>query len=199
MEKDNAFEVLVKNLSKKGLECETHLGNTKYIIPARERLMSTKYVIAPLGPCFFCAYDSFVSGSASSSTGSGIYATVYLPEEAECHIYPKSWADRIFRVNKRKTGVGYLDDNLTVTSSSGWTPVNLVSHKDVGLFLKINEKINPLKIIFQHDYFPGIASLKNKTIVGVETNLWLYENKDLDLMISLAGKLVENIKNSCPA
>jgi len=160
--------------------------------------MNTKYVIASLDSCFFCAHDSFASGSTSSSTYTGVYASVYLPPEAACYIYKKDWTDLILRFKKRKTGVGYIDDNLTVTSDSGWTPVHLISHKDVKLFLEIHQKITPLKIIIQHDYFSTVNQLKDKTVIGIETDSWLYENHDLDTMINLGGQLINNMKNQKP-
>ena len=194
MEQDNAFDILIKNLSKRGLKCETQYDERNFIVPGSDRMMNTKYVIASLGSCFFCAHDSFGSGSASSSTYTGIYASVYLPPEAACYIYKKDWTDRIFRFKKRKTGVGYIDDNLTVTSSSGWTPVHLISHKDVGLFLEIHKKITPLKMIIQHDYFVTVQQLQGRTVIGIETDSWLYEDKDLEVMINLGGQLINNMK-----
>jgi len=194
MEKENAYDILIKNLTKRGLECETQYNERNFLVPGSQRMMNTKYVIAELGSCFFYAHDSFGSGSTSSSTYTGIYASVYLKPEEACYIYKKDWTDLIFRFKKRKTGVGYIDKNLTVTSSSGWTPVHLISHKEVELFLEINKTISPLKIIIQHNYFLTFDQLKNKTVIGIESDSWLYENKDLDTMINLGGQLINNMR-----
>ena len=79
MEQDNAFDILIKNLSKRGLSCETHQDERNFIIPGTDRMRNTKYVISLLDSCFFSAYDSFSSGSTSSSTHTAVYASVYLP------------------------------------------------------------------------------------------------------------------------
>lgn len=195
MDQDNAFDILIKNLSKRGLTCETNQNERNFIIPGTQGMMNTKYVVAELGSCFFYAHDSFGSGASLSSTYTGIYTSVNLPPEEACYIYKKDWTDLILRFKKRKTGVGYIDNNLTITSSSGWTPVHLISHKEVELFLEIHKKISPLKIVIQHDYFLTFNQLKNKTVIGIETDSWLYENQDLDTMINLGGQLILNMTN----
>jgi hypothetical protein len=42
-----------------------------------------------------------------------------------------------------------------------------------------------------------IPDLGGKTIVGIETDLWLTEDNDLDTLIVVGGRLIENIINAC--
>ena len=85
-------------------------------------MLNTKYVVAPIEPLFLCAYDTYGTKAFTTTTYSGIYSVIDLPGEAECSIYKKDMLDLVFRVNKRKTGLKYIDENLTITTSSGWTP-----------------------------------------------------------------------------
>ena len=121
---------------------------------------------------------------------------IYLPD-TNCHIYKKDWVDLIFRRNKRKSGINFIDENLTITSADNWTPAILLGLGDVILFLEINKRITPLKILIQHDYLSIIEELKDKTILGIETDLWIYDNKDLDTLINSGGQLIENMLNAC--
>ncbi len=79
---------------------------------------------------------------------------------------------------------------------TNWTPSTLLNLTDVNLYLEINKKIEPLKITIQHDYLSIIEELKDKTIIGIETDLWLYEENDLDFLINSGGQLIENMTNA---
>jgi hypothetical protein len=156
-----------------------------------------KYIIAGNKSFFFCAFDSYGTNAYSSNTFTGIYSKINLPVDTECCIYKKDWTDKLLRTGKCKTGVKYIDDNLTITSTTKWIPRQVLSQSDVNIFLEIHNSIAPLKIIIQHDYFSLIGELKDKTIIGIETKLWLYEDNDLDTLIGLGGQLIENITRAC--
>ena len=38
---------------------------------------------------------------------------------------------------------------------------------------------------------------KDKTVIGIETDLWLYKDNDLDALINLGGQLIDNMTNAC--
>ncbi len=121
-----------------------------------------KYIIAKIKNFFFCANDSHGTSAYSSKTFSGIYSAINLPPETECHIYKKDWVDQILRIHKHKSGIEYIDDNLTITSATNWTPFLLLNSTDVNLYLEINKIISPLKITIEHDYLSIIDELKKK-------------------------------------
>ncbi|MDY0077921.1 MAG: hypothetical protein RBR87_11685 [Bacteroidales bacterium] len=109
--------------------------------------MKTKYIVTQIENYFFCAYDSYGTGSYSSRTYTGIYAEINLPAETACHVYKKYLTD-IFRKQKRLSGIKYIDENLTITSATNWTPSRLLKLEDVTLFLELNNRISPLKLSF---------------------------------------------------
>lgn len=192
-----AFDILFDNLSARGLLPERQISERNFIVPGVDRMSKTKYIFAKNKTFYFCAYDSHGTSAYSSKTFTGIYSPINLPPEADCHIYKKDWVDLFLRKHKRKSGIKFIDENLTITSTTDWTPSRLLNLTDVSLYLEINKRIEPLKITIQHDYLSIIEELKDKTIIGIETDLWLYEENDLDFFINLGGQLIENMTNAC--
>jgi hypothetical protein len=192
-----AFDILFDNLSVRGLLPERQISERNFIVPGVDRMSNTKYIIAKYKTFYFCAYDSHGTSAYSSKTFTGIYSSINLPPETDCHIYKKDWVDLILRKHKHKTGIKFIDENLTITSATDWTPSLLLNSTDVNLFLEINKRIEPLKITIQYDYLTLIEELKDKTIIGIETDLWLYEEKDLDFLLNFGGQLIENMTNAC--
>ena len=197
MEEKSAFDILFEKLSDRSMNPERRISERNFLVPGVDRMSNTKYIIARNKTFYFCAYDSHGTSAYSSNTFTGIYSTINLPAETECHIYKKDWTDQILRTGKHKTENKYIDENLTITSATKWTPSLLLSPTDVNLFLEIHRSIMPLKIVIQHDYLSLIEELKDKTIIGIETDTWLYEDGDLDTFIGLGRQLIENITNAC--
>lgn len=197
MEDKTAFDILFDKLSARGMQPERQISERNFVVPGVDRMSNTKYILARNKTFYFVAYDSHGTSSYSSRTFTGIYSAINLPPETECTICKKDWIDLILRKHKRKTGIKYIDDNLTITSATNWTPSLLLNLTDVNLFLEINKIIAPLKIAIQHDYLSLIDELKDKTSIGIETDLWIYEDNDLDSLINLGGQLIENMTNAC--
>jgi len=197
MANKTAFDILFDNLSARGLLPEKQISERNFIVPGSDRMLNTKYIIAKNKTFFFCAYDSYGTSAYSSKTFTGVYAAINLPPETDCNIYKKDWVDLILRKHKRKSGIKFIDKKLTITSATNWTPSRLLNETDVSLYLDINKRIEPLKITIQHDYLAIIEELKDKTVIGIETDLWLYEENDLDFFLNLGGQLIENITNAC--
>ncbi len=195
VDEKSSVDILIDNLNKRGIDCESNKTDRRFVLPSSEQLMKTKSVVAALDSCFFIAHDSYAAKAQTTSTYTGIYTDVYASAEVECKIFKKEWADIFFRSGKRKTGIKYIDNNLTITSS-GWTPKSILSFDDVTLFLELSKQIAPLKLVIQKDYLPEIGELSCKTVVGIETNSWLYEGKDLDLLLDKGVQLIRSLKKS---
>jgi len=197
MEEKSAFDILFDKLSARGLQPEKRRSERTIVVPGKDRLSNTKFIIAKNKSLFFCAYDSYGTSAFSSKTFTGIYSIINLSPKTDCHIYQKDWLDLFLRKRKRKTGINFIDENLTITSSTKWSPSLLLNLKDVKLFLEINKSIAPLKVTIQHDYLSIIEELKDKTIIGIETDQWIYEDNDLDSIINKGGQLIGNMTNAC--
>ena len=195
MTNQTAFDLLLEKLTARGFQPETQISERRFIVPARDKLLNTKYIIAQNEKFFFCAYDSYGTSSYTSRTFTGLYAVIDLPAETSCHIYKKYQTD-IFRKQKRKSGIKYIDEQLTITSATSWMPSRLLNLKDVNLFIELNSRISPLKLSFQFDGLPIINALKDKTIISIETDFWLYQDYELDSLLNLGGQLIENLSNA---
>jgi hypothetical protein len=197
MKEQTAFEILAENLKKRGIEPFSHCIEKSFILPGSDRFCNLKYIVAPIGDLFFIACDSFSPKQYASSTYSGIYSTFNATNLYDCKIYKKDWADLFFRVNKKKTGIGYIDGNLTVTSKSSNNPSIFLKQIDIKEYLSLYGIISPLKIVFEKNYIPIVDALVDKSVVGVETNYWVYEDKELDGLLDKGIKLINRLKNAC--
>jgi hypothetical protein len=193
MIEQSAFDILFEKLTKRGFKPICNKTEKSFIQPGPERFLNVKYVVAPIGDLFFLASDNFSTGQYTSSTYSGIYSASKAINFTECRVYKKDWTDMLLRVNKKKSGIEYIDKNLTVTSSSDITPV--FRHNDVKLFLDLHDIIHPLKIVFASNYLPVIESLVNENIVGIETNYWVYQDNELDALLSKGVQLILSLIN----
>lgn len=196
MEEKTAFDLLFDKLSARGMRPEKQTSEHSFVVPGKDRVSNTKYLIGRHKNYFFCAYDSYGTSAYASRTFTGIYASIQVPRGTDCQIHKKDWLDRFSRKNKRKSGINFIDEKLTITSSTQWTPSLLLNLKDVHQFLEINQRIAPLKIIIQKDYLPIIEELKDKTVIGIETNWWVYEDADLDLFLNSGGQLIEKMSHA---
>ncbi|MEI6695477.1 MAG: hypothetical protein WCO13_05365 [Bacteroidota bacterium] len=195
MDTKSAFDILVDILIELGLKPFTHVSDRNFLVPGSDRLLNTKYVVAQIDASFFLAYDSYGTKANSSLSFTGIYSSIELMPAAECKISKKHWLDQLITFNKRKTGIPYIDESLTITSSA-WTPSQLLKEEDVKLMLTCMNKLQPLKFIIQNDYMPLLYQLKEQKIIGLETNEWLYEKKGLETLLFDGSKLLNNLKKA---
>lgn len=196
MKNESVPNLLAENLIELGLDPDTHISNKTFIIPGSDRFLNTKFVVALLADSiYFLASDSFGTKAYASSTYTGLYSSIDLPIEAECKILKKDWFDTIFYFKKRKTGIKYIDEQLTIISSD-WVPSKELKLESVNLFLALNKKGNPYNLIIQNDYLTKISSLNGKKIIGVETNQWIYQKEDIKCLIDLGSELINNIKKA---
>jgi hypothetical protein len=197
MKNTSTVDNLIENLTKRGLKCETHENQKNFILPGSDRMLNTKYVTASFDSVYYIAYDSYGTKAYTSKTYTGLYSIINLPKTAECNIYRKDWTDHFFRINKHKTGIKFIDDNLTITSRSGWTPRDIISDSDVSTYLKIAKNFTPVKLIIQNDYISILQNLNDKKVIGIETDTWLYNDIDLDIFLNLGVQLIKNLTNAC--
>lgn len=196
MEEKSAFDILTDNLKELGYEPQANVNNRMFIIPD-DRISNKKFVAAELpNSIYFLATDSFTNKAQSSTTFTGLYTVIDLPEEAQCKIHPKDWVGSLLLMKKKKIGVKKIDDRVIITSS-GWVPKNELDEKSVDLFLELNKKGFPYNLIIEDNYVYHIRDLRDKKILGIETNDWVYKTEDLENLLTLGLDLINHIKNRC--
>lgn len=192
MNEKSGFEILVENLIDLGYNPETNASKKIYIIPGRDRMSNAKFVLCKLSEnIYLFASDSYGTRAYSSSTFTGLYSTIELPEEIEYKIVKKDWTDFLYR-NRKKAGTRYIDDNLTIISSKSRIYTEL-SKESVELFLDINRGKTHYSLVVKNDYCPKIEELKGKKVIGLETDNWICEKEDLSQLINIGKKLIDNL------
>ena len=191
MEEKTGLDELIENLMELGLKPNAHAIKATNILFGKDKFLSVKSVIVELSDSiFFLARDT-----GMSHTFTGIYSSIELPIEAEYKVHNRNWFDCLLFPKRQKIGVKYIDDNITVVSSK-WTPSKELNIENANLFLEINKAGKPYKLIVENNYFTIIEPLKDKKILGIETNDWLYRKEDLKNLLDIGNKLIHKIKNA---
>lgn len=192
MQDRGAFEILIDYPKSKGLPFETHKNNRRFYVSSNDPILKTKFVLFKEGALFFFAYDSFSSKASMSQTFSGIYSISNIDNDFECEISKKYWVD-FFRGGRKKTGIKAIDDNLTMLSNSDRIIKAFVNKRIASKFLQLESEISPLRLIVKKDYLELIDEFKAKSIIGLETNRWIYEREEIESLFEMEGKLLMNL------
>jgi hypothetical protein len=195
VEKRSAFEILLDYPKSKGLPFETHSNNKRFYLTPNDPILKTKYVFFKKDSLFFFAYDSFSTKAFMNQTFSGIYSISKYDSDFECEINKKIWID-IFRMGRKKTGIKVIDNNLTLLSNSDRKIKEFVNERIVSKFLQLENEINPIKLIVKKDYLELIDELKSQSIIGLETNRWVYERDEIESLFENGREIIEELNKT---
>ena len=190
MKEKSGLDILIENLIELGLIPGVRVARRTNVLSGKDRFSSIKSVIVQLSDStYFLARDTGIS-----HTFTGIYSSIELPAEAEYKVYNRDWFDFLFFPKRRKLGVRYIDDNLTIVSRR-WTPSKELNIEIANLFLKINKTGKPYKLIVKNNYFSIVEPLKDKKIIGIETDDWVFKKEDLKNLLDIGSELICKMKN----
>lgn len=197
MEEENAFEILKDYAKNHNIDFETNESYKRFYLATGDPSYASKFVsFLTESDCLFLAKDSYAAKAYSGSTFSGIYTTIDLDITFKCKIYRKDKLDFLFRWNRRKTGNKKIDSKLTICCNKKMLPENLFTDKDLLMFMELSEKIKPLFIIIENNYLPELLPLKDRMVLGLESNQWIYNTSDLDILIEKGTKLLVNLRQN---
>lgn len=192
MEEKSGLDKLVDNLTEMGWVPNVSLENKGALFPSQNRFANCYTVTVLLSDSIY-----FLARSNVSTSFSGIYSIMDLPEEAEYKVYKKNWFDFLLFPKRQKVGVKFIDENITVVSSK-WIPYKELNEENVNLFLEINKAAKPYILLIENNYLSSIIeSLTDKKVIALETNDWIYKKEDLENLLKFGEKLIQNIKKSC--
>ena len=63
-------------------------------------------------------------------------------------------------------------------------------------FLELSNTVTPIKLLVKTDYLSLIGDFKSKNIIGLETNQWIYKTKEIDALLNIGGKIIEELKST---
>lgn len=192
MDERNAVDILIDYPKNHGLHYDTHLDYRRFFLITGDPILNTKFVVFKVGSLFFAAYDSYAAKAYMTNTYTGLYKKIQLPGCTELKVYKKNWLEYFLRLNKRKAGIKHIDDYLTITSDTK-EPSFYLSKEAVSLFLEMDKMFSPFHLVIQNDYLPNINELKDKKVIGLETQQWLCKDQDVDNFINLGKQLMDSM------
>lgn len=195
MDERCAVEQLLDYPKNNDLHYETHKNNKRFFLMPSDPILNTKYVLFKKDEIIFFAYDSYGAKAHMSNTFTGVYSLSNFEDGFECEITKRLWLDN-FRTRIKKTGIKRIDDNLTIRSHSDKKIKERVNEKIMALFLELNNTITPIKLIVKTDYLSLIGDFKSKNIIGLETNQWIYKTEDIEALLNIGGKIIEELKKT---
>jgi len=170
------------------------------LLSPNDPVLSTKFVRFKVKEdTWFYAYDSYASKTFTSKTTTGIYSPIELDSEFELKAYKKDWFDFILRKNKMKTGNRQADSKLTITCTENAIPQTLITKGEAEIFEKLEELVSPIFLLIEKDYILTIEELKDKMVVGLEVNGWIYKEIQIDNFIDPGTTLLNRLKRNARA
>jgi len=193
MQEISSFDKLIEYPQVNGLVYETHRDEKRFIVSTSDPILNTKYVTFEKGSLLFLAYDSFGAKAFMNQTFTGVFKI--FPKNIKCDIsiFKREWADNIFRRKRVKTYNNYVDKNLTIISKKGEINLELINKDFVKDYFALNDIVTPIELLIKFDYLGFLTKYTNKNIVGVETNQWISETKDINSLISQGEILIDKI------
>jgi hypothetical protein len=191
MEDKSAFDILLEYPKEKGFDYETQESRRRFYIFPNDPILNAKFVLFKKGPLTFFAYDSYAAKAFMSKTLTGIYRPIESGKNVECRIRKRDWADSLFG-KRKKTGVRFINDHFTIQCNSD-TQLDWFNEHTAALLGKLQEKIHPLELLIQNKYLPIVEEFKGKTIIGLETNQWIYRKEEVEILLNTGGEILENI------
>jgi hypothetical protein len=196
MKEQNAFDILLEYPKENKLAFETHSSQDKFILFPDDPFLKSKYVIFKKDNFFFYAYDSYAAKAYMTKTFTGIYSLTSLQNDIRCRVTKRDWLDIFVIKDKKRTGIKYIDSNLTIISNNKEFRINLINEEITAQFLKLSETIFPITILIQDDYLPNISELAGKKVIGIETNRWIFKKEEIDVLLGIGGQIINNIINA---
>ncbi len=191
----SSIDLLTDFAKKNNLRCSSSNQSAKGIIQHRGSLINRKYFVLEYmnnsSTYYFCAYDS-----GYRDIYSGLFVNYSKQKVHELKMSPKFWFDKLSFQRKRKTGISELDKKLNITCNSDKIVRDIVSPK-VGMdFLKLSKKIAPIELIVDNNYLDYNPDLEWASIAGIQTNRWIFEEKELKLFLEDGSKLLNLIRKN---
>lgn len=143
---------------------------------------------------YFCASDNFGGKTNEGSCYSGIYRDFSNTKISSIKIRPKFWIDKLFFSQKIKTGVDEIDKSLLIKSDNKDFVKKIITRKFAPAFNNLYKQIEGIEFIIEPNFLSFNPYLKGKSIIGIQTNKWLIESKDLNLLFEKGATLLEMLR-----
>lgn len=195
MEK-SSIEILTDFAKKNNYQYWSNIQSNSSIIPNRGTLINTKFFIlkypAGANSYYFCASDK----GAHATIYSGLFANYSKKRTSELKVTPKLWFDRLTFNRKTKTGISELDKKLSIVCSSDKLVKAVVSPRVGNEFIQLCKKLSPIELVIEDNYLSYNPELEGKSILGLKTNRWITEEKELQIFLDQGSNLLDLAKKN---
>ena len=190
MDEVSSLQFLTEYLQSKNFEVFNQESSKRFYLTPGDPTLNKKVLAADIGNgLFFCASDSFSTKAQSTSTYCGIFKQSRFQEDIDIKILKRDWFDKFFYRKRIKTKNSYIDSKITVFGSSKIDISQLLSINLIDTFLGIREVIQPLKLTIEPSYIHYLPEIEGN-IASIQTNQWLLEEEELDLLISQGSEIL---------
>lgn len=196
MTERDSLAILLDYPKKHGLDFETHDSKKRFYMVPGDTFLNTKYVLFKKDGLMFYAFDTFAGRAYMRSTFTGIYAPMEEKEEMDLSVIKKDWTHRYLKAHLVKAGNEYVDQRVSITSRIKHSKEGLITKEAVDQLLIIQEENGPPEILIKSNYLSELSEFKNKTIVGLEVQRWVYQENEVDAFFNSASIIIESIRRA---
>ncbi len=190
---NSSIELLEKFAKKNSFEYWSNIQPNKGVIQHRAKNIHVKNFVMEYpnaqNPIYFCAFDT-----GFRSVYSGLFKNFSNTIIPEINLMPKFWIDKLSFNRSAKIGLSELDKKLRVISNNNSITKEVITQKVGDEFIRLSKKIEPLELVIEANQLNYNPKLDGKSIVGVKTNRWITDEKELKVFLELGSKLLNRIK-----
>jgi hypothetical protein len=168
---------------------------TESILPHRGKLINTKFFVLKYqtgaNSYYFCASDK-----GANATYSGLFANYSKVKTPELTVSPRFWIDHFIIKHKKKSGISALDKKISINCSSEKLVKSVLNPRAGNEFVRLSKKITPTSLVIEDNDLNYNPELEWESIIGIKTNRWITEEKELNLFLEQGSKLLDLIKKN---
>ena len=190
---NSSIEILKKFAKQNGYEYWSNVQPNRGILQHRGAGIHVKHFVMEYSiaqnPIYFCAHDTGVR-----SVYSGLFSNYSNHITPELKLMPRFWIDKLSFSRSAKIGLSELDKKLRVMSNNDSITKEVISQKVGDEFIRLSQKIEPLELVIEANHLNYNPKLNWKSIMGVKTNRWIIDEKELKIFLEQGSKLLNRIK-----
>jgi hypothetical protein len=184
MKEPSSVEMIRDYATSRGYEFSTNAEYERHGLYPGDPVLNTKYCVFKVHAgninLYLCQHDYYSTHAGMNNTWCGLFRTNERREEFVITV--KSWLDAVTLHKHRKTGSDFMDENLIVNSPES-LPGKYVNRKLAEELVSLSKIITPVKIISTESYVNYVPELAAGHILGIVTDKWLTDEKELDVFI----------------
>ena len=196
MKEKSTIDILAEFAEQKGLKYYSNSNVKNFHLSLHERYASSKFVVFDLQNTdkntFVVFFDYFASKAYTGETYCGIFKSIHKCK-SEIKIQKRDWFDNLSFKKRIKTGISFIDKNVTVSSENKEVDTYIVNSDIIRKYLEISKRIMPLKLATIKNSESLVPELNGKNLISLTTNSWISDPGELEFFIEQGKELLRKI------